>query len=788
MVRISTLIICSALFVADSRAQTIEAGKKAFQARCGSCHGEDGTGGARGVNIVDVRQRRATSQDAVRDVIRNGIPARGMPAFSIADEEIHSIAAYVLTLTSSAVTRPAAIDPAPGDAAAGERFFTGSGNCSACHMVRGRGGILGPDLSGIGRDRTAADIERALVDPGGASDTSTARAEQNMRRGGAGSYRAVTVRLRDGQSIRGLAKNESAFDLQLLAVDGELRLLLKDQVAEIIREKSLMPRVEASATEMRDLIAYLTRLRTDPHTTIMPGTSVAETGIPFDDVASPRPGTWPTYHGNQSGNRFSPLDQINTGNVQRLTPAWMFTIRGAPRDLQGTPLVAGGVMYVTSANEAFALDARSGREIWHYSRPRTLGLAGDAASGINRGVALLGDRVFMVTDNAHLIALHRSTGQLLWDVEMADSRQNYGATGAPLVVNDLVISGVSGGDEGIRGFLDAYRASTGARVWRFWTVPAPGEPGSETWIGRAIDHGCAATWLTGTYDPELRLLYWPTGNPCPDYNGAERGGDNLYSSSVLALDPDTGKLKWHYQFTPHDLHDWDATETPMLVDAQFHGRPRKLMLQGNRNGFFYALDRLTGKVLLAEPFVTNVTWASGIDPDGRPTLLPGNEPTEEGQRVCPAVAGATNWTSTAFSPRTGLFYLFADESCSIYTKNDQWWEAGKSFYGGATRKPAGDNAAGKVLKALDIQTGKTNWEMRVGGGILGSGLMATAGGLVFYGDGDGAFVAADATNGKPLWHFNTGQNWKAGPMTYALDGIQYIGVAAGSTILAFGLK
>jgi alcohol dehydrogenase (cytochrome c) len=511
-------------------------------------------------------------------------------------------------------------------------------------------------------------------------------------------------------------------------------------------------------------------------------------GVPFEEIAQPKPGTWPTYDGNQSGNRFSPLDQINTTNVQHLAPKWMFTIAGAPRALEATPIVVDGVMYVTSVNEAYGLAAGSGREIWHYSRPRTQGLAGDAASGINRGVAVLGDRVFMVTDDAHLIALHRATGKLLWDVEMGDSRQNYGATGAPLVVNDLVISGVSGGDEGIRGFVDAYRASTGARVWRFWTVPAPGEPGSETWIGRAIEHGCAATWLTGTYDPGARLLYWPTGNPCPDYNGDERKGDNLYSASVVALDPDTGKLRWHYQFTPHDLHDWDANETPVLVDTLFGGQPRKLMLQGNRNGFFYVLDRLTGKVLLAEPFVKNVTWASAIGPDGRPKLLPGNDPTVEGQRVCPAVAGAANWTSTAFSPITQLFYLFADESCSIYTKNDQWWEAGKSFYGGASHRVPGDSTTGKSLKAIDVQTGKTRWEIpAIGGGILASGLMATAGGLLFYGDGSGAFVAADAKNGTRLWHFNTSQRWKAGPMTYTVDGKQYIGIAAGSMILAFGL-
>ena len=649
-------------------------------------------------------------------------------------------------------------------------------------MVRGRGGILGPDLSDIGHDRTTAQIEQALQEPGAVSAGSG--------RGGVISNRAVTVRLHSGETIRGILKNESGFDLQLLDIDGRLHLLAKDRVAEVINEKTLMPKLDASANEKRDLVAYLSSLATDPNDKRrLALTTELGPGIPFTDVAHPRSGTWPTYHGNVSGNRFSPLTQINTRNVEQLAPKWMFTIPTAPRALEVTPVVFEDVMYVTSVNEAYALDARSGREIWHFTRPRTPGLAGDAASGINRGVAILGDRVFMVTDNAHLIALHRLTGQIVWDVEMADSSQNYGATSAPLVVNDLVISGVSGGDEGIRGFVDAYKTATGEHAWRFWTVPAPGETGSETWAGRAIEHGCAATWLTGTYDPEAKLLYWPTGNPCPDYNGDERRGDNLYSSSVLALDPDTGKLKWYYQFTPHDLHDWDATETPLLVDAQFHGQQRKLMLQGNRNGFFYVLDRLTGKVLLAEPFVKELTWASGIGPDGRPKLLPGNAPTTEGQRVCPAVAGASNWPSTAFSPATGLFYMFAQESCNIYTKNDQWWEAGKSFYGGGTRRVPSDYIGGKFLKAIDIQTGKTAWEIpNIGGGILGSGLMATAGGLVFYGDGNGAFIAADAGTGKLLWHFNTGQNWKAGPMTYLVDGNQYIGVAAGSTILAFSLR
>jgi len=782
MIRLSILAV---ILLQPAAAQPPDAGKRPYQARCVGCHGEDGSGGGHGPNIVDVRRPRATTLEAMRALILKGIPDGGMPAFQISEEEAGVIAAYVMSLKQPAGA--AATEAAPGDAVAGERFFAGKGNCASCHMVRGSGGVLGPDLTNIGRDRRPAQIEQALRDPGA---TPAGAAGRGGGRGGRGApqYHAVTVRLRNGQTLRGIAKNESSFDIQVLAMDGKLYLLSKEQVGEVVHEKSLMPALEATPEETRNLVAYLSRLSSDAAAKASLATGELGAGLPFPDVAHPKPGAWPTYHGNESGNRFSPLNQIDTSNVSRLAPRWMFPVPGAPRALEVTPVVVDGVMYVTSVNEAYALDARSGREIWHYSRPRSQGLAGDAASGINRGVAVLGDRVFMVSDNAHLFALHRFTGQLMWDVEMADSHQNYGSTSAPLAVNDLVIAGVSGGDEGVRGFLDAYKASTGEHVWRFWTIPAAGEPGSETWGGRALEHGCGSTWLTGTYDPEARLLYWPTGNPCPDYNGDERKGDNLYTASVVALDPGTGKLKWYYQFTPHDLHDWDATETPVLVDATFHGQPRKLMLQGDRNGFFYVLDRLTGKVLLAEPFVKKITWASGIGPDGRPVLLAGNEPTVEGQLVCPAVAGAANWPSNAYSPVTGLFYMFAEESCNIYSKNDQWWEAGKSFYGGGTRRAPG-GSGGTSLKAIDIQTGKTAFEIPdVGGGILGSGLMATAGGLIFYGDGSGAFVAADAKNGNLLWHFNTGQSWKGGPMTYTVDDIQYVGVAAGSKILAFSLR
>ena len=777
--------------------QSADPGRTAFEARCAGCHGSDGAGGGHGPAIVDLRQPRATTPAALRDLIQNGLPASGMPAVALPAAELNAIVSFVETLRS-----PAADRPVVGDVALGEAYFRA--HCAACHLVRGQGGALGPDLSNLARDRKLAQIERALREPGTLPPLAA-----GGRGAAAPSFTAVTVRMRDGRTVRGLRKYEDLSDLGVIDLEGRFHSISRSQTSEVRVESSLMPKVSASAVEMQNLLAYLTRLSSSsPDTTTVvvsgfsrtsgpaprasspaPQSAALPGSVPFSDLVRPKPGEWPTYHGQLSGNRHSPLTGINTSNVSGLAPTWMFPLPGAQRALQVTPVVSGGLMFVSAVNEAWALDARTGRQVWHFSRPRTQGLVGDAASGINRGVAVVGDRVFLQTDHAHLLALHRLTGQLIWDVEMADYRQHYGATGAPLAVNDLVIAGVSGGDEGMRGFLDAYRASTGERVWRFWTVPAPGEPGSDTWTGRAWEHGCAATWLTGTYDPEARLLYWPTGNPCPDYNGDERKGDNLYANSILALDPDTGSLKWHFQFTPHDLHDWDANQTPALVDAMFRGRPRKLLLHGDRNGFFYVLDRLTGEFLLGEPFVKNITWASGLDKNGRPVYIPGYQPTPEGTRVCPAVTGATNWPATAFSPATGFYYLMAEEACTIYSRNSNWWVQGQSFYGGATRRAPNETAA-KFLRAIDIQTGQIAWEIpNLSGGVIASGVMSTAGGLVFFGDAaGGAFVAADARTGTLLWQFNTGLGWKAAPMSYAIDGKQYVAVAAGSTILAFGLR
>lgn len=547
-----------------------------------------------------------------------------------------------------------------------------------------------------------------------------------------------------------------------------------------------MPGFELPAPELKALVAFIRRIpeaKDDEKKQSQPLNIGAR--VPFSDLVQPKQGDWPTYHGQLGGNRHTALSQINAANVKRLAPAWLFSIPNS-RHLEVTPVVVNGMMYVTTANECYALDAASGREVWHYARPRTKGVIGDAGGGINRGVALLDDKVFLVTDNAHLLALDRLSGKLVWDTEMADFRQHYGSTSAPLAVNDVVIAGLSGGDEGARGFVAGYNPVTGKRIWRFATMPSPGEPLAKTWAGRAIEHGCVTTWLTGTYDSETGLVYWPTGNPCPDYNGDERKGDNLYSDSVVALRPKSGELAWFFQFTPHDLHDWDATETPLLVDAPYQGQPRKLLLQANRNGFFYILDRTTGKFLQATPFVSKLTWAGGIGPDGRPKVLPGSDPTPSGNKVCPAVEGASNWMSTSFNPSLGLFFVMTLEKCTIYSKSDAWWEPGKSFYGGDTRNVPGEPGQ-KILRALDL-TGKIVWEYPQSGKAQSwGGVLSTDNGLVFFGDDSGAFAAVDAASGKPLWRFNTNTLWKASPMTYMAGGRQFIAVAAGGDILAFAL-
>jgi alcohol dehydrogenase (cytochrome c) len=626
----------------------------------------------------------------------------------------------------------------------GEKLFTD--HCASCHGTDGNGGELGPNIATRvplrSDEELTAIVQQGLGAAGMPAFPVISASEMpalvnklrslKLRFGSVPERREVT--LADGSTLAGLALNQGADEIQMLGDDRRLHLLRR-------------------ATERWRAVTSQT--------------------------------DWTSYNGGMSGSRHSALEEIATDNVGALAPAWVYNFT-TNSNLQTTPIVSEGIMYVTSANEVTALDAGSGREIWRYQRARTRGLIGNAAGGANRGAAVAGDRLFMLTDHAHVIALDKHSGTLLWDVEMADWRQNYNATGAPLPVGDLVIAGTSGGDEGVRGFVAAYDQQTGKEVWRWWSTPLPGEPGSETWVGPGLAHPAGSTWMTGTYDAALDTLYWTVGNPGPDMIGDDRIGDNLYTDSVVALDPATGKLKWHFQFTPHDVWDYDAQETPALVDAVWQGQPRQLLIQANRNGFFYVLDRRTGEFLNGWQYTKEVTWASGLDTSGRPVRAERMEPTVEGIRVCPSLTGASNWYSTAYNPATGLYYVQTEDKCGLFTRVDAEWEAGKGYMGGSFA-PAPEPAQ-RLLRAIDLQKGTIAWELpQVGRANSWGGVLSTAGGVVFFGDDSGAFTAADATSGKVLWSFPANARWRASPMTYQFDGRQYVGVANGSTIMAFAL-
>ncbi|MGC2198195.1 MAG: PQQ-dependent dehydrogenase, methanol/ethanol family [Terriglobales bacterium] len=505
-----------------------------------------------------------------------------------------------------------------------------------------------------------------------------------------------------------------------------------------------------------------------------------------DLLTQPVGANWTSYNGDYSGRRFSSLHEINVANVEQLRAAWVFHPDNSQR-LEATPVVIRGMMYVTSANDVFALDARTGRVVWHHQRPVSSGLLDDAAAHKNRGVAVWEHFVYAETDDAHLLCLDARSGSVLWDIQYADKAKHYGATSAPLVVKDEVIVGTSGGDSGVRGFVAAYDALTGKLKWRLWTIPGPGEFGSSSWPGDSYLHGGGTTWMPGTYDPELNTLYWTTSNAAPDFVGDSRPGDDLYTACVLAIDPNTGKLKWHFQFTPHDLYDYDANETPVLVDREENGRVRRLLVQANRNGFLYVLDRTDGKFLRATAFAEKLNWAKGVDASGRP-ILSGRIPTAKGTYICPGIVGATNWFSPSYNPNTGLFYVMALEGCNLYFAAPRKFLKGETYYNTGTKVPPGEHSQ-KVLLALSLSDGKTAWRYpQVGGGDSWGGTMTTGGGVVFFGDDAGSLEAVEATTGRALWHFNTGQPMHASPMSYAVDGVQYVAISAGSDVFSFALS
>jgi len=488
--------------------------------------------------------------------------------------------------------------------------------------------------------------------------------------------------------------------------------------------------------------------------------------------------SWPTYNGDYSGRRHSPLKQINSNNVGSLQTAWTYraTDYGAASFgsvLKATPLMVNGVLYVTMPENVWAVDARTGREIWHYKTQPTPGFHIG-----HRGVAMWGDWLYFETPDCHMVSLNAKDGKVRWSVPIADPKLEYFCTMAPLVLNNHIVAGVGGDSLDNPGYLQSLDPETGALQWQWNTEPKVGEPESETWPdAESMGHGGGMTWMTGTYDPGLNLVYWGTGNPNPVHAGAGRKGDDLWTCSIVALNPDTGKLAWYYQVSPHDTHDWDAVQTPVLFDGEFQGRPRKLLAQASRNGYFFLLDRATGEHLLTEPFI-DTNWTLGLNAKGQPIPDPKKEPSRDGTLVAPSSNGATNWFAPTYSPQTGLFYVTASQNYSV-------------FY--LTAEGKAEGFAGRddfltfsgTVKAIDYQTGKIRWSHDIGG--MGAGLLSTAGDLVFAGDASKHVLALDAKDGHTLWHATMSANQMNGGISYELDGRQYVVFGGGDSLYAYAL-
>jgi|SRR3984957_14721111 len=529
---------------------------------------------------------------------------------------------------------------------------------------------------------------------------------------------------------------------------------------------------------VRSLTVKSTKLSTNS-TAVLNAKPVSYEDIRSDDAASE---SWLTYSGSYNSRRFSPARQINPANVSNLRLLWMRQYNTTDPSIETSPLVVGDYMFVTvPPNRVEALDVKSGALIWFFDRelPQQLAVC---CGYVNRGLAILGSKLFFGTLDAHLIALDMYTGRMSWDVEIADYTNGYSITGAPLALKNLIITGVAGGEFGIRGFVDARNATTGQEVWRFETIPHPGQPGTETWEGDSWKIGGGPTWLTGSFDPKTNLIYWPTGNPSPNFDGRVRGGDNLYTNSVVALNADSGALRWYFQFTPHDVFDWDGTEIPILIDGNGAGKQRRLLVQANRNGYFYVLDAETGQFQSARAFA-KVTWAEGIDSNGRPITSLDARPTKKGTTVFPGVGGATNWESPSYSPVTGLMYIPALDWGGVFYEDHADRHQGELFLGGSFEFFANETSQGAV-RALDPITGEVRWEYRNPATNIG-GLLSTAGGVLF-GSQDQTFFSLDAKTGRELWRVNTGGRTVAAPITFLYHGRQLVTIAAGHDLLTFG--
>jgi PQQ-dependent dehydrogenase (methanol/ethanol family) len=759
-------------FAGDQAA--IVAGKTLYEQTCQSCHGGEARGD-RGPALASGNFRHGSEDSDLFRTIRTGVPGTQMPAFALLPAgNVWRIIAYLRSLNPNS-----AAETVTGNAAAGEKTFWGKGGCSRCHEVNARGMDIGPDLSDAGKN-SAVNLRSMIMDP----NTPAARVQRWFRPGG------VSVKTRDGEDVKGIKRAEDNYTLILTDLSGRLRRFdRKEILVEENETKSLMPDNYAqmfSPTEIEDLVAYLKSLKSrDLSKTIQVD---LPDGLSFSRLrnAQAEPQNWLSYWGNYQGHHFSSLSQITPANVERLQAQWSVQMPPGPA-LEATPLVVDGIMYTsyTSSGAAgvYAIDAASGLEIWKFER-RQKAVNPNQINPFNRGVAVLGSRVFFGTLDAALVALDARTGRTLWETQVADTMTGNSITGAPLAIKDKIIVGVAGGEFGIRGFVDAYDPATGKRLWRFNTIPGPGEFGHDTWAGESWKHGSGAAWLTGSYDPDLNLLYWTVGNPGPSMNGVGREGDNLFTCSVVALDPETGERKWHYQFTPGDTHDWDANEDVVLADTTLAGGKRKLMLHADRNGMFYALDRTDGKFLFAKPYVKQ-TWNRGFQADGRPILLPEGVSSPKGNIVSPTLVGGSNWQNPSFDQQHSVMYVVALDGGMGYRSTPVKYEAGTQYLGGRPF-PSKEQSKSSLL-AIDTNTGAVKWAYPLFRISIGAGVLATGSGLVFLATGDGNLIALDAATGKSLWHFQTGGSIASSPISYAIAGKQFMAISAGDAVYSFAL-
>jgi alcohol dehydrogenase (cytochrome c) len=702
---------------------------------------------------------------------------------------IVSTIVVLLAITLSAQDTTSRTQPLPGDAASG-RALVESNKCLDCHRIGDTGSRLGPDLSDIGTRRTFDRLTRALVAPD----------DEVLPEN-----RFVRVTTKDGTTVTGKLLNQDAFSIQLMNSEQQLKTYLKSALRDVgIVQKGLMPAFDGPAGQIADIVSYLATLKGSMGARGLPRASESSResrGAPSASSArilnaDREPHNWLTYSGSYASQRYSLLKDITRENVKGLTLKWVWRPRYLDK-MESTPLVVDGVLYTVQNSEVVALDAATGRSYWtfRYRVPPE----SNAYVMVVKGLAFADDRLFWATYDGHLIAIDAKTGNAIWNKTILDWKQGLQLNVAPLVVKDKVILGPATNEFGTNCWVAAYDVRAGSEVWRFKTVPEPGEKGNDTWPGDSWKHGGAPIWVTGSYDPATNLTFWGTGNPNPGWNGGPRNpGDNLYADSVVALDANTGKLKWHYQFTPNDEFDWDSVQVPVLADIEWNGKPRKVMLWANRNGFVYVLDRTTGEFLLGKAFVKQ-NWNIGFD-NGRPVKDPKIKPTPEGTRVEPGTQGGTNWYSPSFSPRTGLLYVSVWDNYSAISRYAEVapWEEGKKYTGRAPAGPGG-GAAGRTqvayrtedegfgaVRAIDPKTGEKKWDFKMVD-YTESGVLTTASDLLFAGGREGHFFALDARTGELLWKTSLGGTVANGPITFAADGKQYVAVAAEGALYVFGL-